>query len=189
MNMDTSSSGGSAHESEDEFVTQVESLRFQLERCAAMLTGDLDEAVNLAQSAITKAWESRGQYQTARPLYPWVRSIVVNLSKQYMDRRRRHAKTTDAAVLSEVPQSSGQRNGVLSEILKNEVTVRMALAIGELPIPYREAFVLHYVEGMEYSEMAVLLGETVTALRTRAMRARGLLQSSLGPVVDTWMRG
>ncbi len=91
--------------------------------------------------------------------------------------------------LSEVPQSSGQRNGVLSEILKNEVTVRMALAIGELPIPYREAFVLHYVEGMEYSEMAVLLGESATALRTRAMRARGLLQSSLGPVVDTWMRG
>ncbi len=66
MNLDTSSTGDFAHESEDDFVTQIESLRFQLERCAAMLTGDLDEAVSLAQSAISKAWESRDHYQPAR---------------------------------------------------------------------------------------------------------------------------
>ena len=173
---------------EGEFAELVEPFRPRLERCALLLIGDADEAVNIAQAAIVIALDRLGEFRAAQPLYPWVRGITVNLSRQFVDRRRRQARSTEDATLNSIPHRSGRKQGALSEILRKETAVRLAMAISELPIPYREAFVLHYIEEMDYSEISEMLGESATALRTRAMRARGLLQSSLGSVVDTWMR-
>lgn len=57
-----------------------------------------------------------------------------------------------------------------------------------LPIPLREAFVLRFVDKMDYAEMSKITGAAEGTLRVRAHRARTLLRDSLGLVVDTWMR-
>jgi len=52
--------------------------------------------------------------------------------------------------------------------------VRWALA--RLAPEYREAFLLKYVEDLEYEEMAQLLGAGVSALKMRVKRARDQLR-------------
>src|SRR3712207_9313610 len=44
-------------------------------------------------------------------------------------------------------------------------------ALGQLPAPQREAFLLHHVEGFSYEEMADLTGLGVSALKMRVKRA------------------
>ena len=61
-------------------------------------------------------------------------------------------------------------------------------AIGVLPEALREAFVLHFVEGMDYAEASKITGVAAGTLRVRAHRARTLLRTNLGDVVDTWLR-
>jgi RNA polymerase sigma factor (sigma-70 family) len=56
--------------------------------------------------------------------------------------------------------------------------IRRALA--KLPPALREAFVMHYVDGMPYETMAELLGASVSAIKMRALRAREALSSALG---------
>ena len=55
--------------------------------------------------------------------------------------------------------------------------IRRALA--QLPPALREAFVMHYVDGMPYETMAELLDASVSALKMRALRAREALRSAL----------
>jgi DNA-directed RNA polymerase specialized sigma24 family protein len=77
---------------------------------------------------------------------------------------------------------------VLSGILRDELATRVWLAIGQLPEAFREAVVLHYVEGLDYDQISRLTGASAGALRVRALRGRNLLRGELGPVVDTWLR-
>jgi DNA-directed RNA polymerase specialized sigma24 family protein len=51
--------------------------------------------------------------------------------------------------------------------------------MAKLPPVLREAFVMHYVDGMPYETMASLLGASVSALKMRAQRARHALSVAL----------
>lgn len=159
-----------------------------LERCAALLTNDRDEASSIAQEAVARAIGQLSEYECSRPVYPWLRGFVVNLSRQFLDRRRRQAMSIDPVHFDSIAMATGRRQGVLSEILRDEMFTRMWLAIGQLPEGLREALVLHHIEGMEYAEISRLTGVSSEALRARTTRARLLLRSSLGSVVDTWMK-
>jgi RNA polymerase sigma-70 factor (ECF subfamily) len=169
------------------FAILVERHRAGLVRLASLLIGDLDEAENIAQEAITRALTGIASYDPQTPFLAWIRGIVLNLARQHQRRLRRHAVVTDPSRLASAPGKQGQRQGVLSAILRDELASRLWLAVGQLPEAYREAVVLHYVEGMDYSQISQITGVSAGALRVRALRGRNLLRGQLGPVVDTWL--
>lgn len=180
----------SLHETDwERFANDIEPLRAKLERCIGLLTGDWDETQSIVQEAFHRGGLNRGQLSEGSPIYPWLRAIAVNLSKQFLDRRARHAKPTDLeATEPGIASTQTPRPGVLTEILKDEMATKVWLAVGQLPEAYREAVVLHYIDGMDYTQMSALTGVSAGSLRARAMRARNLLRATLGSVVDTWMR-
>jgi RNA polymerase sigma-70 factor (ECF subfamily) len=152
------------------------------------MIGDADEAESLAQEALTCAYAQFATFRTDLSFGPWVRGIALNLCRNHLRDRARHAKAVEPEQLAATPCREGRRQGVLSAILRREVNERTLLAIAELPEPLREAFVLHYVEDMDYADMSRITGLTSGTLRVRAHRARTLLQHALGSVVDTWLR-
>jgi RNA polymerase sigma-70 factor (ECF subfamily) len=170
-----------------EFAALVAEHRPAVVRCAALLVGDVDEAESIAQEAFARALARLSDYRPDTPFVAWVRGFAFNLCKQHLRTRTRHATPTDPATLNP-PDPDGRRNGVLSGILRDELSAKLWLAVGRLPEAYREAVVLHYVEGMDYAAMAELTGAAAGTLRARALRGRTLLQGELGPVVDTWLR-
>lgn len=169
------------------FAILVERHRAGLVRLASLLIGDLDEAESIAQEAITRALAGIDGYDPQTPFLAWIRGIVLNLARQHQRRLRRHAVVTDPSLLASAPGKKGRRQGVLSAILRDELASRLWLAVGQLPESYREAVVLHYVEGMDYSQISQITGVSASALRVRALRGRNLLRGQLGPVVDTWL--
>ncbi len=169
------------------FAILAERHRAGLVRLASFLIGDLDEAESIAQETITRALTGIAGYDPQTPFLAWIRGIVLNLARQHQRRLRRHAVVTDPSRLVADPSKQERQQGVLSAILRDELATRLWLAVGQLPETYREAVVLHYVEGMDYSEMSQITGVSAGALRVRALRGRNLLRVQLGPVVDTWL--
>jgi RNA polymerase sigma-70 factor (ECF subfamily) len=169
------------------FAVLTERHRPSLLRIASFLTGDFDEAESIAQEAITRALAGLDNYDPQTPFLAWIRGFVLNLARQHRRRVSRHAVVTDPSRLASAPGKQGLRHGVLSAILRDELTSRLWRAVGQLPDSYREALVLHYVEGMDYSEISQITGISKSALRVRALRGRTLLRGQLGPVVDTWL--
>jgi RNA polymerase sigma-70 factor (ECF subfamily) len=162
--------------------------RPDLVRFAAFMTGDAHEAENLAQETLTRALVQLGEFRQELPFGPWLRGIALNVCRNYLRDRARHAKLVPPEQFGAVAAVEGRRQGVLSGILRQEVNERTLEAIRQLPNPLREAFVLHFVEGLDYAHMAAIAGEAAGTLRVRAHRARTLLRSSLGSIVDTWLR-
>lgn len=54
-------------------------------------------------------------------------------------------------------------------------------ALDLLDVDYREAFVLHEIEGLPYDEISVITGDTVAALKNRVWRARKQIRQFLSP--------
>lgn len=159
-----------------------------LVRLAASLIGDADEAENLAQEALTRALTLLETYEPHRPFGPWLRGIVLNLCRNHLRDRTRHARPIDPQAFAGLAAPAGRRRGVLSSIIRRETGAQTLRAIAQLPVPLREAFVLRFVEGMDYAEISQVTGLAPATLRVRAHRARVLLRDSLGSVVDTWQR-
>jgi RNA polymerase sigma-70 factor (ECF subfamily) len=180
----------SLHEADwERFANDIEPLRAKLERCIGLFIGDWDEAQSIVQETFHRGGINRSQLSDGSPVYPWLRAIAVNLAKQFLDRRSRHAKPTDLeATEPQVASNQSPRPGVLTEILKDEMATKVWLAVGQLPEAYREAVVLHYIDGVDYAQMSALTGIPAGTLRARAMRAKNLLRATLGSIVDTWMR-
>ncbi|HJZ93019.1 MAG TPA: sigma-70 family RNA polymerase sigma factor [Gemmataceae bacterium] len=162
--------------------------RLSLARCLTLLTGDADEAESLAQESLVRAFDRLADFRAELSFFAWLRGIGLNLARNFLRARTRHARAVGPDGLADVAAREGRRHGVLSGILRRELSDQMGRAIQDLPEAYREAFVLHAVEGLDYATVATLTGETANNLRVRALRARRLLRGQLGPVVDTWVR-
>ena len=162
--------------------------RPRLVRTIGLLIGDADEAESLAQEALTRAYMQLADFEAGRPFTPWLHGIALNLCRNHLRDRARRARPTAPERLGETAAPEGRRQGVLSGILRREAGDHTLRAIGELPEALREAFVLHFVEGLDYAEMSRITGVAAGTLRVRSHRARTLLRNSLGDVVDTWLR-
>jgi len=170
------------------FAELVQRHRPGLVRSVALLIGDEDEAESLAQESLTRALAQLADFRQDLSFRAWLHGIALNLCRNHLRDRGRHARPMAPDQLGGVPLRAGRSQGVLSGILRQEAGERAALAIGALPDLLREAFVLHFVEGLDYAEMGRITGLAPGTLRVRAHRARALLRDSLGAVVDTWMR-
>jgi RNA polymerase sigma-70 factor (ECF subfamily) len=94
--------------------------RPSLVRLAASLIGDADEARSLAQEALTRALTLLETYDSRRPFGPWLRGILLNLCRNHLRDRSRHARPVDPQRLAETAAPEGRRRGVLSSIIRRE---------------------------------------------------------------------
>jgi len=169
------------------FAALTERHRAPLLRCIALLIGDASEAESLTQETLARALEHFDQFRPELNFPAWLRGIALNLARNHLRTRARHARPVPPQELGGAVADSGR--GVLSQLVRDELHARLWLAVGLLPGPYREAFVLHYVDGLDYATLSAVTGVSAGALRVRALRARSLLRDQLGNVVDTWVRG
>jgi RNA polymerase sigma-70 factor, ECF subfamily len=159
--------------------------RAWLTRTAALMLGSPEEAEDVTQEAITRAFADLSRFEGRSAFATWLCGIVLNICRKVLRSRARHAGVVDPEMLDASPARAGRRQGVLSAILRQEIGERMEVAIDRLPIPLREAFLLRYVNAMDYADIARAAGVTEATARVRAFRARTLLREELGGVVDT----
>ena len=167
----------------DEFEAQVAPHREGLARFVAMMVGR--ETEDLVQAALAAALKDVDRFQGRSKFSTWLYGIALNLCRKHLRDRGRHAATAAPGTLE--AQASPSR-GVLSSVIRHEMAEKIETAVGRLPTSMREAFVLRYVHGQDYPEIAEITGVSEGTARVRAFRARALLREELGAVVDTvWL--
>ena len=124
-----------------------------------------------------RAFLAVDRYDDRQPFRAWLFSILVNrcrtLALQRTRRLRRFPRDELALESATAPDAFGSGQ---------EEAVRRA--VEELDPLLREAFLLKYVEGMEYHEMASALGAGVSALKMRVKRACDALRPRLREIYD-----
>ena len=135
------------------------------------LCGDRDLADDLAQEALTKAWQSRDTFRPGSNLKAWLFTILRN--QFYSDRRRAWRQAPwDEGAAERVPAPSGAQGWAV----QLSDTTR---ALRHLPNEQREALILVGAGGFSYEDAARICNCAVGTVKSRVARARKALITSL----------
>lgn len=133
---------------------------------------DTAEAEDVAQEAFINAFRRLGQFRGKVGFYTWLYHIVINLCRDRM-RRKRHKveEPLESIILNSAQMESAK---VITPDHAPDVERRLMLTkvMDSLSPPMRAAWLLRAVEGLEYSEIASVLGLPIGTVRSRLNTAR-----------------
>ena len=158
----------------ERYAILVERYQDALFRHAVGMVGDSDAAADLVQDSLVKAYTRLGTCDPER-FAAWLFRILRNRCKDYLKSRRRK----DVPLLDDGPHAAPPGDDPGLTLDRTELGKVVAEALGRIPEPQREAFLLKHVEGRSYEEMAEMLDAGISALKMRVMRAREALQELL----------
>ncbi len=149
---------------------------------AYRLTGDDEEARDLAQDVLIRLHKGLARYQEGN-FEGWLYRTTVNAFRDRLRKRKRLREDT----LAEQPEPPAMRTGVIVEeaIQQAELHDVVQRALVKLPPEYREAVVLRDLEGRSYDEIADILQIPAGTVRSRIHRGRESLRQLLETYVDT----
>lgn len=132
------------------------------------LCGDWDQAEDLAQEAMLKAWAKRASFDGRSNVRTWLFAIVRN---HWLDSLRR--KKT-AAVMETIPEEILVARGTYEpagRAQRNELADAINTALGKLPAEQREALALRESEGLTFPQIAELTNVPVATVKSRVRYA------------------
>ncbi|MFE6281039.1 SigE family RNA polymerase sigma factor [Streptomyces sp. NPDC057877] len=154
---------------EDDFRSFVDSRWPRLLRTAYLLTGHHQDAEDLVQAALVRAYTRWERVRSAHNPEAYVWRILINTNADRLRRRRFGEWLTHWLPERSAPDCTDQlvERGVLLEALR------------ALPARQRATVVLRYLEDRSESEVAELLGTSVGTVRSQTARALARLRAEV----------
>lgn len=156
---------------------------------ARRLLDDPDEAEDVVQEAVLRAYLSLGDLRDPGRFGSWLCGIAINLARMRLRQRRaEHLSLEALAGGRRVPEEVDWPSPDPSpeQVLESRDLLRRVRAgLATLPAGQRRAVLLHYLDGLSCQEVAGLLGVSTGAVRVRLHRARAQLRELLvtGPEI------
>ena len=140
----------------------------RLRRYARALTGSAEDADDLVQDTLERAWSRSSLWPQVADMRAWLFSLMHNLHVDGVRRRRDHiVSTMDELRDAAVPAAQGDRIAV----------AEMDVALAMLPAEQREVLLLVALEDMPYAEVAQTLGVPIGTVMSRLSRGRERLRA------------
>jgi RNA polymerase sigma factor (sigma-70 family) len=150
----------------DAFAVLVERYLPMVRNVALAQTRNTEDADDVAQEALLKAYTSLGGLQKRQRFAPWLATITRNTALTLMRRKRRH---------TEYVQSERPKSVLEPDVAQRELYHRIRQHIDALEVPLRETVLLYYFAGLKLREIAEVDGITPNAAEKRLGRARAAL--------------
>lgn len=145
---------------------------------ALRLTRSREEAEDLAQEAIVRAYDAFDRFDGTN-FKAWILRIVTNL---YINRYRQRQRGPQLGSLDEegaiepvADEGVVPDRQLFDELVGEEVEE----ALGRVPEDFRLAVVLSDIEGMSYQEIADITNVPIGTVRSRLARGRAMLRKQL----------
>ncbi|HTF55768.1 MAG TPA: RNA polymerase sigma factor [Planctomycetota bacterium] len=146
---------------------------------AYLILHDAEAAEDAVQETFTAGLEHLADFRGESEPRAWFCAIALNACRQRIRRRQIRETLAETSALEAARPHGPPKRGVLTSLLRHETSRRLAIALGFLTEPQREVFVLHYVEGLAFEEIARITTRKPGALRALAHRARAVLREKL----------
>lgn len=149
------------------------------------LTRNQQDAYDLAQETFMHAFKSLRNFKQSSTFYTWIYRIAVNLTLNFLKRRKRdekrevHVEDYSLDVKSAASTLSPERCS-----MKKELSRKLKEAIDSLPLPYRASFVLVVSQGLTHTQVAKVLRCSENTISWRMHKARKMLQQKLRPYLE-----
>ena len=146
--------------------------------------GNHEDANDMAQEALIKAYQSIGSFRGEAAFDTWLGKITANRCLDEL-RKRKKLQTTSLEDTLELEEGCVKKElespAVTPEehAVQQETAAYMQMLIGELKEEYRVAIVLREMDGYSYEAIADSLSCSVGTVKSRISRARQYLRERI----------
>jgi RNA polymerase sigma factor (sigma-70 family) len=137
------------------------------------MVADREEAGEVTQQALIRAWETLDSYRGESPLSAWIHRVAINVALDHLRSRQRlgrRVQFTDDLETYDNPDPSSSR----------EIQLDIEQAIAALPPQARTVVILHDIEGYSHAEISGMLGIAIGTSKAHLHAARRSLKEALG---------
>jgi RNA polymerase sigma-70 factor, ECF subfamily len=140
---------------------------------ALRILGNRADAEDVVQDAFLKVWLHRGRWEDGRAKFStWLYRVVTNRCIDFT--RQPRGEDVD-----NVPELAADQPDAVTSMHRDEVHGMLEVAMKRLPDQQRIAVVLSYHENLSNSEIAEVMGTTVSAVESLLKRGRQQLRKLL----------
>jgi RNA polymerase sigma-70 factor (ECF subfamily) len=142
------------------------------------LVGRAEPIADLCQEVFLRVYEHRTRYRETGSFPGWLYRIALNVTHDARRRQRKEALglgETEPAALAPSPDAICERA---------ECGRLVARTVADLPEPLRIVLVLRHYEEMSFEQIARLLGEPASTVKSRFSAALRRLREQLRPLCD-----
>jgi RNA polymerase sigma-70 factor (ECF subfamily) len=152
-----------------------------LSRIVRATIGGHPEVEDIVQQTALKAFIHLAQFRFQAGFKTWLIQIGLNEARQWR-RKYGHSRFLEFTpqASSELPIAD-QSHSPLIEYQRNENGAQLGAALARLPEKYRNVILLRDLEDLSISEVALRLGLTIPAVKSRHRRARQKVAKFLEP--------
>ncbi len=153
------------------------------------LTSNREDAADLTQDALIKAFQSINRFQGQSSFFTWLYRIAVNSTLTHL---RKHRLRTffsfekmdpEDRISAEVIAALTDATGADRETFARELQEKLNEAMQKLSIKHRTVITLFEIDGLSHQEIAEVMECSVGTVRSRLHYAKQLLQSELQPYI------
>ncbi len=159
--------GGEARASGEAFKAELVSLLPHLRAFSRGLCGRPDQADDLVQETVMRAWTARDSFVAGTNMKAWTFTIMRNHFLNFLRQQRRKDMIYCEGLDADAPVLANQEDGVHVNDLQT--------ALNRLPDDRREALLLVGAGGLSYDEAAAICGVAAGTMKSRVSRARAQL--------------
>jgi RNA polymerase sigma-70 factor (ECF subfamily) len=159
-------------------VDAIAKVRTRMWLIAFRLTGNRDDADDLAQEAVAKAIEGEASLEHDTGLEGWLLRIATTTALDHLRRRRRERRLTelvDPLDLAELAAFGHDGSPEGAAILRERVRMAAGVAMQHLPPRQRTALILRDVCDRPLTEVAAAVGSNRNAAKALLHRARAAI--------------
>jgi RNA polymerase sigma-70 factor (ECF subfamily) len=159
--------------------------RERVVRTAYQITGDLEDARDVAQSVFLRLWRVLQRFEPHRKFDTWLYRITVNAAIDFI--RHRGPK----GFLQPISDEAGDRlldpsQGPAEALGVAELQRTFQRLAARLAPKQRATFVLKEIDGLETAEVARILGVTESTVRNHLLQARRILREGFRSEFPGW---
>jgi len=178
------------------FVAQIETYRRELHVHCYRLMGSIQDADDMVQETLLRAWRRRESIEDLSSLRPWLYKVATNICLDALKRRpnRRVPLTHEAASAATEPIPQEINDPIWLEpypdapllaadeqhpedvvVARENITLAFIVVLHQLPPRQRAVLLLRDVLDWSTSEVAAFLDTTIPAVKSALHRARSIL--------------
>jgi RNA polymerase sigma factor (sigma-70 family) len=152
------------------------------------MTSHKEDTHDLLQEIFARAYQNLRNFRGNSTFYTWIYQIAVNLTLNFLKKRKRRAGLSlneldssvqhDPALIDTTHESNPEQKTTL-----NELQIKLNEAMQKLSEPHRMVVTMFDIQGMSHGEIAKVLNTSEGTVRSRLHYAHLQLQSALQ---DSW---
>lgn len=158
----------------------VEPYRHALEVHCYRMLGSAQDAEDLAQETLLRAWRALERFEPRVQFQTWLYRIATNACLDELERRPRRPEPVDPFPARPSDETASPTYDPAARYaLREGMELALLRAIQELPGRQRVVLIFRDVLGWTASEVAELLESTVASVNSALQRARGTIEQHL----------